>query len=436
MAADHRWMGWIVVAAWAGATSATAVGCRADSRGTASATGTTHARAASVGQITIEDATIGDASEDSSGGGQADAGGDDSSSDASDDSSGGETCQAPFCPGDDGTGDASTDATPDATDDATADATPDGSMTLGDDASGDAGDDASAEAGDDASGEGGDDGDAEAEEPACIPMPFKYPFNNSGDVVLVPCAVINKAGDTLTITVDQGDKFETHAGQFGFFGAMDGSEPKFWDTDSAQTAVTFADATPKEVGKDTNAVSAAKARPSAANCAAKWDRTPAAGKQPNRVGWTTSVPKTAVHMEALVVYSDTLYNTPADAADKNYNGDMHMIIASWSADLKAGAWTITANAGDTFPPQAAGPTIKEIVATVAATTKLVKTKTGYAVAARPATLDGISSPADDANGAQGINDKVAAAQKAGLINPPAPRTGRLSHDTGFDVVPR
>src|SRR5262249_756596 len=152
-----------------------------------------------------------------------------------------------------------------------------------------------------------------------------------------------------------------YGGRFDFFGAMDGSEPTFDDTDSAQAAVKFIDAGKNTVGRATNAKSAAKARGN--NGAATWDRS---GKQPKRrLKWDTAISDKATHFELVLIYSDALYDTPKqvppnNGANPNGLGDMPIVIGSWSADFDGKSWAITVNARDVYAAKAAPPVGKDI----------------------------------------------------------------------------
>jgi hypothetical protein len=193
------------------------------------------------------------------------------------------------------------------------------------------------------------------------------------------------------------------------------------DTDSAQVAVLWTNNDNKYVGDAANATFTGMAR--GKKGAAKWTIDKQEGKnQPGEVSWQTEVPKGATHMLVVVVYTDILFGTPAQA--NAVQGDLPAVIGSWSGNLKNGNWNITINAGDLFQPLDGYPSIASRPGLLQKARSAV-TKTGYNLVARPDTLEGIFAPSKQ------MSQKAIEALLQAAVN--AKKIDSIP-DTGFDLL--
>jgi hypothetical protein len=192
------------------------------------------------------------------------------------------------------------------------------------------------------------------------------------------------------------------------------------DTDSIQVAVRWSNPKNPDIAHDTNAV---KVEPGPRTKGAEWTAFGgSAAAQDQWASWTTKVPDGATHFNAVVIYTDTMENTPA-----NGGADVPIVIGSFSGQLRhvtgdRWEWEITPNPNDLFKTRAGWlRTPKEFAEVTTETQTVVRDRTGYQVQARPAGLSPNATP--EAN--QVIID---AAIKERLIN--------SNLDTGYDIVPR
>jgi hypothetical protein len=165
----------------------------------------------------------------------------------------------------------------------------------------------------------------------------------------------------------------------------------------------------KDVGHRTNALPADKVREKGA----EW--TFGGKKKEQWASWTTAVPDGATHLEVIMVYTDTIYGPG------HVNGDLPLIIGSFSGELTEGKWTIKPNTNDVFKPVAKQPREAEFPKLLAVTRKILMDKTGYMIQARPA---GLKPGIGFIEGNKVIN-KAREAKKIGS-----------ELDTGYDIVPR
>ena len=127
-------------------------------------------------------------------------------------------------------------------------------------------------------------------------------------------------GTDLTIRIIERKRFNALATNIGFpfqavvAGVFQGNNLGYQDTDSAQVAVRWINPTTADLGHATNAASTAEGKRTKG---ADWDFTGMPGsrnKPGTEVGyWTTGKPAGATHFDAVIVYTDVLYNTPASA---------------------------------------------------------------------------------------------------------------------------
>jgi hypothetical protein len=254
---------------------------------------------------------------------------------------------------------------------------------------------------------------------------LKYPWKkDSNDVLLEISAVIEDG--KLTIKVQEGEKFAAHKPRGStFYSIMGGGEDDTEDTDSAQVAVRFTDKGGKDVGHATNAKPAEKARGNGPNAAADWTR----GKEPNgkeSVSWQKEVPEGATHLEVVVMYTDVLYQPPDLATPTNSQGDLPVIIGSFSGDLIGGKWQIKANPGDVIQQRDGQPKLPEYAGILEGAQKILKEKTGYSLKARPETLQDIRGP----------SAKLNRRQIDGIIQKAVGKKINKETDTGFDIDPK
>jgi hypothetical protein len=132
---------------------------------------------------------------------------------------------------------------------------------------------------------------------------------------------------------------------------------------------------------------------------------------------------TATHLEALLVYTDVLWNSPPNA--RVDQGDIPVIFGSWSADLVKGKWTITVNPGDRTEPRDGYPELKDYAGRIAAVRTTIFEKTRFLLMTRPDTLEGVYFPKRDMPRDM-IREIIDNAVDKELINNKA--------DTGFDII--
>ena len=78
-----------------------------------------------------------------------------------------------------------------------------------------------------------------------------------------------------------------------------------------------------------------------------------------------------------MIYTDGLYNTNALHSIEDYNGDMPVVVASWTGTKNENGWTFTPNTTDIWKPQAAYPSQTQIDDTIQRVKRTLYEKTGY-----------------------------------------------------------
>src|SRR5205823_4922817 len=163
-------------------------------------------------------------------------------------------------------------------------------------------------------------------------------------------------------------------------GVHKGLNEGYKDTDSMQVAVRWGNADNKDLGHDTNAISADKAREKGA----EWKF---GGKAPKETAeWTAKkIPDEATRVDIIIIYTDTLINTPGNTAG---GADLPLIIGSFTLERKDkdSPWTIKSNPDDVFKPQKTKPDPADYEKLIKQTQDKLKEKTGYELRARPAGL--------------------------------------------------
>jgi RHS repeat-associated protein len=257
-------------------------------------------------------------------------------------------------------------------------------------------------------------------------MDLPYPFKKgSKHIIFETSAEISNDGKTLTIKVTRGANYINHNKGFAFFPAMDGSQNRFNDTDSAQVAVRWTDGNDKAVGYATNAKPADKRRGGKPGAGADWTRM--TSKQSKWVEWQTPVPEGATHLEVLMVYTDILFDTPARASRVLPYGDLPAIVASFSATKAHGKWSIKPNPNDLIQQQDGEPKLPQFEERLLKIRAKLGKKTGFALHSRPGDLEGILGPTKELD-SRAIAKIIREAARKKLING--------YYDTGFDLVPK
>jgi hypothetical protein len=269
---------------------------------------------------------------------------------------------------------------------------------------------------------GGDDKPADEKpgDKTVTEVPHIYKYDKARGVGTDPVFKLQPQidGNNLTIKVEEGKAFKKEATDKRFpWGAVlsglhTGDNAHYKDTDSMQVAVRWGNADKKDLGHATNAQSADKARAKGA----EWKFGGKPGAQ--TAEWSTKIPDEATRVDIIIIYTDTLFNTPG-----NGGGDLPIIIGSYTLERKDAKtpWTIKSNPDDLFKPQKTAPDPKDYDKIIKDTQDKLKEKTGYELRARP---EGLSPKKTRA-----ANKKIIdAAVTAGTINGPL--------DTGFDIVPR
>jgi len=261
-------------------------------------------------------------------------------------------------------------------------------------------------------------------------MGFRYPFDDrSESFVMITSAEVEEG--RLTVALEEARGFKRYSMGFGFLGVMDGTEPRYNDSDAGHVTVMWKDGAGDVVGRATNATPQTPKR-NRQHPAAEWKQVNEG--TPVKLIWSVPVPKRAVQMEIVAVYTDTLTNTPSHAAKDrkraNSSGDMPLLFASFSGTLEDGSWKITTRPEDIEQTRkfslGSHPNVGQIEATVDAVKGRLYERTGYKIIARPNHLDGISAPVEI--GYRELIKRIDDSINSGEIN------GRL--DTGFDVVPQ
>jgi hypothetical protein len=269
---------------------------------------------------------------------------------------------------------------------------------------------------------------AAADEPECVSVEVPFPFEAQPSVLLVPCMQIDKAGTLVTIKIHEGKDFDAKSFGFNFYEVMDGSKVSgvntYQDTDSAQVAL-------KSTGGDapkfaSNVQPNGKPRGTAENAGATWIRAAETEKGKREVSWRVKIAEDAKHLEVILVYTDALLNTPAEVGRNNQNGDMPVILGSWSADLKDKEWKVTARPDEVIKAKKGYPDGPAIATAVAAVQKLVKDRTDYVLQARPIGLKGISFP---------MPPKLTKTDIGDIIDAAVTKEINKYTDTGFDLQP-
>jgi hypothetical protein len=257
---------------------------------------------------------------------------------------------------------------------------------------------------------------APANNSASIDVPHVFRYDAERETGLEPVFTLSTtiADGQLVIKVVEGKAFAKESTNKGypFSSVVSGaakSKDDFHDTDSVQVAVRWSSKTNADVAHATNALPAGTKRDKAAD----WVF---GGKSPTQTAtWTTAVPKDATHVEIVIIYTDTIYGIG------NTDGDLPLVIGSFSGDLAEDKWTVKTNPDDLFKPQKQQPKKETFADLLAATRKVLENRTGYELKARP---EGLAPGVSFTDGAT-IIDKAVDAKK---IND--------GTDTGFDIVPR
>jgi hypothetical protein len=202
-------------------------------------------------------------------------------------------------------------------------------------------------------------------------FPFKYPYASSTRKPDIISSVAAGSGK-LTVTITKGPNY--HYG-LDFLKVMDGTamDEGNVDRDSAQCAVKW-----NTSGGVTNSNCQQAGKP-----AANW-RAAKSRNGEDEVVWDTTVPANATSVTIVLIYTDILQGTPAQAEDGNLKGDMPAIIGFWTGTRNAGGnWVFTAKPSAAVPrPTGKHPTVKEIAATVAQVKRVLKDDTGLVLKER------------------------------------------------------
>jgi hypothetical protein len=258
--------------------------------------------------------------------------------------------------------------------------------------------------------------DSPASNSASIDVPHVFRYDADRETGLDPVLTLSATivDGQLVIKVAEGKAFAKESTDKGypFSSVVAGaakSKDDVHDTDSVQVAVRWSSKANADVAHATNALAAGTKRDKAAD----WVF---GGKSPTQTAtWTTAVPKDATHVEIVIIYTDTIYGIG------NTDGDLPLVIGSFSGDLAEDKWAVETNPDDLFKPQKQQPKKEAFADLLAATRKVLENRTGYELKARP---EGLAPGVSFVDGASLI-DKAVDAKK---IND--------GTDTGFDIVPR
>jgi GT2 family glycosyltransferase len=286
---------------------------------------------------------------------------------------------------------------------------------------------------------------------------LKYKHKNGDKPALNASITIDIATRVLSVRVDKGAGFPVD-GQFPFAEVMQGTNPTFKDTDSAQFAVQWKNGN-TEVGHYCNAV---------------WLNTAYQGTRTKSALWTAGgagasefasqdvppYPENADHVTVVLLHTDIFYNTPDDFDEEgtapnlrgNGFGDMPAIIGYWTGCRDANGWHLVSEFSKVLcyshqQQMRFNPLAAWIVNTTGGTITTLG-EIGYTLARRPVLpafeiavevlLEAYeTNPGGNMDTFKGsivtaINDAVG----FGQINLPWPPTSAHSHDTGFDITPK